>query len=165
MAVLNLSIVFSKNVTHLKKLIFLCIKNFGVKLERSTIVCAINLIEEVLESSSSSDDEEDEIYAYRSFQINNWKTFFSIFVATEHRIKAEGASYLLRHRFCHFCDLAPEVIKFSQTIEEKLLYCVERIRKGSLGGKNKNKQEHEMKHEVSVVSEKLHASFSFSPTY
>ncbi|KAI8114841.1 hypothetical protein CVS40_12860, partial [Lucilia cuprina] len=87
------------------KLIFLCIKNFGVKLERSTIVCAINLIEEVLESSSSSDDEEDEIYAYRSFQINNWKTFFSIFVATEHRIKAEGASYLLRHRFCHFCEV------------------------------------------------------------
>ncbi|XP_046811929.1 putative nuclease HARBI1, partial [Lucilia cuprina] len=32
-------------------------------MERSTIVCAINLIKEVLESSSSLDDEEDEIYA------------------------------------------------------------------------------------------------------
>ncbi|KAI8126849.1 putative nuclease HARBI1 [Lucilia cuprina] len=126
--------------------------------------------EEVLESSSSSDDEEDEIYALLGQRnyiprvkcfVDNRAIFKKTFVLavevpcillrdTPHfflkdRTKAEGASYLLRHRFCHFCevgnlfgmslstihnsfnnvldfiitDLAPEVIKFPQTIEEK----------------------------------------------
>ncbi|XP_037807843.1 putative nuclease HARBI1 [Lucilia sericata] len=155
-------------------------------MERSTIVCAINLFEEVLESSSSSVDEEDEIYALlgqrnyiprvKCFVDNVINLYSDCSLKKNLRISRESSMYFIERyssffskrsyqgercqlpietqilSFLWFCgnkstfrgvgnlfgmslstihnsfnnvldfiitDLAPEVIKFSQTIEEK----------------------------------------------